>query len=53
MAQAIVSPDNPLTARVMVNRLWCYHFGQGLVSTPSSPFKKFLPGLNKYQSRAS
>ncbi len=35
MAQAIASEENPLTARVMVNRLWLYHFGQGLVSTPS------------------
>src|SRR5262249_7490416 len=35
LARAIASPDNPLTARVLVNRVWVYHFGQGLVRTPS------------------
>ena len=35
LAKAIASPDNPLTARVMVNRVWIGHFGQGLVRTPS------------------
>jgi mono/diheme cytochrome c family protein len=35
LAQAIASPDNPLTARVMVNRIWHHHFGVGLVATPS------------------
>ena len=34
MAQAIVDPSNPLTARVMVNRVWAHHFGAGLVTTP-------------------
>jgi hypothetical protein len=35
LAQAIASRDNPLTARVFVNRVWGWHFGQGLVRTPS------------------
>lgn len=35
LAQAIVSRDNPLAARVMVNRIWLHHFGSALVSTPS------------------
>ena len=35
LAQAIASKTNPLTARVFVNRVWLYHFGAGLVRTPS------------------
>ena len=35
LARAIASADNPLTARVLVNRAWLHHFGQGLVRTPS------------------
>ncbi len=35
LAQAIASPTNPLTARVMVNRIWLGHFGKGIVRTPS------------------
>ena len=35
LAQAITDPSNPLTARVIVNRVWARHFGQGLVTTPS------------------
>ena len=35
LAEWISSPENPLTARVMVNRLWQHHFGRGIVSTPS------------------
>ncbi len=35
LAKAIVDKNNPLTARVIVNRVWQWHFGQGLVRTPS------------------
>jgi hypothetical protein len=34
LADAITHPKNPLTARVIVNRLWMWHFGQGIVRTP-------------------
>jgi hypothetical protein len=36
LARWIASPDNPLTARVLVNRLWQHHFGEGIVRTPSN-----------------
>jgi len=35
LAEWIASKENPLTARVMVNRIWYYHFGTGLLTTPS------------------
>jgi len=35
LAQEIISPDNPLTSRVFVNRIWGNCFGKGLVDTPS------------------
>jgi hypothetical protein len=35
LADWIADPKNPLTARVMVNRIWQHHFGRGLVTTPN------------------
>lgn len=35
LANWLVDPRNPLTSRVMANRLWLWHFGRGIVSTPS------------------
>ena len=35
LAEWITHPDNPLTRRTIVNRLWHHHFGQGIVTTPS------------------
>jgi hypothetical protein len=35
LADWVTNPANPLTARVIVNRVWQYHFGQGIVNTPS------------------
>jgi len=35
LAKWIASPDNPLTARVLVNRAWQWHFGRGLIATAS------------------
>jgi hypothetical protein len=40
LANWITNPSNPLPARVMVNRLWLHHFGEGIVSTPSDFGKK-------------
>ncbi len=36
LAKWIASPDNPLTARVIANRVWQYHFGRGLARSPSN-----------------
>ncbi|MGI8989213.1 MAG: PSD1 and planctomycete cytochrome C domain-containing protein, partial [Bryobacteraceae bacterium] len=36
LADWFTRPDNPLTARVMVNRIWLWHFGEGIVATPDN-----------------
>ncbi len=45
LAQWIVNSENPMAARVMVNRLWDWHFGRGLVATPSD-FGKLSGGAS-------
>ena len=35
LALWLTKPDHPLTSRVMVNRVWLWHFGQGIVDTPN------------------
>jgi hypothetical protein len=36
LAEWIASPDNPLTARVMANRIWRHLLGRGIVTTPDN-----------------
>jgi hypothetical protein len=43
LARWIGSADNPLTARVMVNRIWQHHFGEGIVRTPSNFGRRGTP----------
>ncbi len=55
LARWLADPQNPLTARVMVNRIWQWHFGEGIVRTPSN-FGKLgerpsHPGLLDYLSK--
>ncbi len=43
LANWITSKNNPLTARVLVNRVWQYHFGRGIVATPNDFGRQGLP----------
>ncbi|MEZ5328019.1 MAG: PSD1 and planctomycete cytochrome C domain-containing protein [Verrucomicrobiales bacterium] len=46
LAQWIARPEHPLTARVMANRVWQYHFGRGIVATPNDFGKAGEPPTN-------
>ena len=46
LAKWIASPEHPLTARVMANRIWQFHFGRGLVATPNDFGKAGVPCPN-------
>ena len=43
LARWIASPDNPMTAKVMANRIWQHHFGEGIVRTPNNYGKLGTP----------
>jgi hypothetical protein len=46
LAQAIASPSNPMTARVLVNRVWQQHFGTGFIPTPDDLGNQSAPPTN-------
>ena len=46
LAKAIVDPNNPLTPRVAVNRIWMEHFGEGFIPTPDDLGNMSLPPAN-------
>ncbi len=46
LAEWLTRPENPLTARVMANRIWQYHFGRGLVKTPNDFGVRGLPATH-------
>lgn len=46
LAEAIASPDNPLTARVLVNRVWMHHFGEPLVGSTTDFGARTAPPAN-------
>jgi hypothetical protein len=46
LAQAIVAPNNPLTARVLVNRIWMWHFGEPLVGSATDFGVRSTPPAN-------
>lgn len=46
LAESIADKNNPLTSRVIVNRIWQWHFGEGIVPTPSNFGKMGLPPSN-------
>src|SRR5439155_4055101 len=46
LAFSIITTNNPLTARVLVNRVWLHHFGEGFVTTPDDLGNQSAPPSN-------